>query len=466
MKVTRIAAAAVLVSAAGACSGSCGSCSDASPASSDASSAEGDSGRAHAEVLPRCRPEPKELVLPGEDVVVGDAIVTPKNELVVGAVRLADGRRVASVITTSLDLGPASVVDVGPAFGEDPPPSPRVHGTSVFVAFYTRKDADAGVRESLEGGTGGMNHATRELRVAPLEGKSLGKPLGTVSQQADESTAYDVAWADADPSAAPLVAWDEDAPIAEGQYLADRGRVKVAVVGASGDAGAPVVVSPYATDADSPQLLARAGGYWLAWLARRPENPDAGEGEPEGPGEHRAFRWVEVVPLDRNGEVKGAIRRVSTERGRAVTFELQRIGAGAELVVLVQDEAAHIEGGGSRIVRYGLPEGRDTNDAKTSAADLVDGGVGRALAATFPMASDAGSPSRLLVWSDPNDHAHLLPLAPSLIAGAAPSLEPSLDGTRVVATSPDGAVFALALTGLAGSPAQGHAVLRRLGCKP
>jgi hypothetical protein len=478
----------------------CGSCgkpdaaggSDAAAGLPDASA---NGGRAVAEALPRCRPDPHELTIPGEDVVAGDAVVAG-GSLYVGAVRLAGGKRVASVVRASLDLASVTAIDLGPAFGEDPPPSPRVHAGAVFVAFYTRRDADAGAHESLEGGTGGMSHATRELRVARLEDKGLGKVSGTASQQADESTAFDVAWPLARPAGAedaPLVAWDEDAPIPDKKFLPDRGRVKVQRLTADPDAGKPVVASPWTSDADSPQLLARpaveGGGFWLAWIARRSEVEDAGEA-PEGPGESPSYRWIEIAPLDAKGEVAGAVRRVSPERGRVVAFELApgaRGGAGGkggggggaggggagdapELVVLVQDEAAPREGGGSRIVRYavGGPSREGGKIAGVAAADLVDGGVGRALAATFPLAEDGGS--RWLAWSDSADRAHLLPLGAALSATAPPSLEPSLDGARVLATVPrDGRAggagppvfFALAASG---SGTALRAVIRRLTC--
>jgi len=135
--------------------------------------------------------------------------------------------------------------------------------------------------------------------------------------------------------------------------------------------------------------------------------------------------------LDARGEPQGNVRRVSSERGRAVAFDVARMGA--DLVVLVQDEAAAAEGGGARLLRYVVGGG-----SSVPPTDLVDGGVGHALAEV--VAAPEGSPARWLAWSDVAEHAHLTALGNGLTpAGpAATSLEPAFDGARVLAESKDG----------------------------
>ncbi|HEY8077744.1 MAG TPA: hypothetical protein VIF62_26645, partial [Labilithrix sp.] len=90
---------------------------------------------------------------------------------------------------------------------------------------------------------------------------------------------------------------------------------------------------------------------------------------------------------------------------------------------------------GSRVVRYPLAD-------KGKGEDLVDAGVGRALSEMVEAASDGGV-TRWLAWMDAADHAHLLPLSRSLSAGGAATLEPALDGARVLGASGD-FVFVLA----------------------
>jgi hypothetical protein len=376
--------------------------------------------------LPRCRGEGPRLAIPGDDVIVGDVAIGAGG-LLVGMIRLEGGKRVASVMRATLDLATSRMIEVGVALGDDPPPSPRWSGSTPYVAFFARRAGDGGPK-------------LRELDIARLDESAVGKIEATVVQQADESTAFDVAW---DESGAGLVAWDEDAPLAQPAVRAQasaraatspfegRGFVKVQALGTS----ARRVASPESSDAESPRLLARpGGGFWLAWLARRAEE------EPyavEGPGEKRAFRWVEVMPLGATGEPSGPVRRVSSEKGRAASFELGR--SGNDLVVMVQDEAAPSEGAGSRIVRHLVGE-------KIESADVLDGGVGTAIAELVPIpnavdAKDAGA--RWLAWADPSEHAHMTPLGPHLVAEGRSTLEPSLDGARVLAAVPPDGIYAL-----------------------
>jgi hypothetical protein len=186
----------------------------------------------------------------------------------------------------------------------------------------------------------------------------------------------------------------------------------------------------------------------------------------EGPGEKRAYRWVEIASLDARGEAVGPVRRVSSEKGRAAAFELTKWGS--DLVVLVQDEAAPSEGAGGRIVRHLVKERVET-------ADVVDGGVGHALADLVPV-SAGGDAARWLAWTDTAERFHMMPLAPGLVASARPTLEPALDGARVLAASPPDTVYALTGNGGDGDRSggdgakkdgdrRGRPELRRFLCK-
>ncbi|MBS2017166.1 MAG: hypothetical protein JST00_30050 [Deltaproteobacteria bacterium] len=403
-----------------------------------------------AESLPRCRTEGARLALPGDDVVVGDAVVTA-DALWVGVVRREGTKRLASLVKASLDLASQKVIDVGPSVGDDPPPSPRMARGAIHVAYFGR--------------------APRKLQLAKVDAAAgaVGKTDVTIAQQSDESLAYDIAWPEGD--GAPLVAWDEDAPPSTDVSkvpvvgLPDRGivRVQLAAEGAKSR-----VASPESSDAESPRLLPRRGGFWLAWLARRPEPREDGGVRAEGPGEHRAFRWVEIVALDAKGEATSPVKRVSPERGRVVSFELARSGNETDLVVLVQDEAARAEGGGERLVRYGV-EGEKAE--KIEGSELVDAGVGQALAELVP-APSAAPPSRWLSFADVQERTHLLPLAPAVRAAGAATAEPGLDGARVLASGAGDILFAVGpangeVGGRAGAAAKAgdRVELRRLSCK-
>jgi hypothetical protein len=421
-----------------------------------ASSAPASAAAVVAESLPRCRADGARVAIPGDEVVTGDAAVA-SDALLVGVVRREGNKRVASIVRTSLDLASVKVIDVGAALGDDPPPSPRMRGATALVASFARAKVGAGADAGAGGSAGAGAGATRVLEIARIEAAGL-VAEGSVVQQADESLAYDVAWA-SDDKGVPLVAWDEDAPPKLGALTADRGVVKVQLLGPGAKAR---VASPETSDAEAPRLLPRKGGWWLAWLARRPEaGEDAGaNGAAEGPGERRAYRWVELVALDAKGEVASPVRRVSPEKGRVASFDLAAAksgGADAQLVIVVQDEAAHAEGAGERIVRYAI------DGEKIEAADLLDGGVGHALAELLPQAGDAGA-VRWLVFTDTHEHAHLVPLGPQLRLAGAATTEPSLDGARVVATAAPDVVYAVGSAG-ATDAAGGRLELRRLVCR-
>jgi hypothetical protein len=411
-----------------------------------------------AESLPRCRVDGARLAIPGDEVVAGDA-VTGGDAVLLGVVRREGGRRLASVVRASLDLATVKMLDVGTSLGEDPPPSPRRSGGVAFVASYARAKAGPSTTTSDAGGGAGAI-MTRVLEIAKIEGDSLVRE-GSVVQQGDESLAYDIAWPN-EGTGAPLVAWDEDAPPTGLQLLSDRGVVKVQILGAA----KPRVASPDATDAEAPRLLARRGGYWLAWLAKRPEPVEDAGVAAEGPGERRAYRWVELVALDAKGEPTSAVRRVTPEKGRVASFDLAAtaVEAGAEprLVVLVQDEAAHADGAGERIVRYFFDGQKD----HVESGELLDGGVGHSLAELLGAPGDphAHAP-RWLAFSDTQEHAHLVPLGPSLALAGKATIEPSLDGARIVGSGPaPDVVYAVGSAGAADA-AGGRLELRRLICR-
>ncbi|MCA9586904.1 MAG: hypothetical protein KC657_16235 [Myxococcales bacterium] len=406
---------AVRAAFAAACSVVLAACGDA--CRSRSSTRDGGDGEAPTvtlakEQLPRCRADGPHLAVAGEDVAVGDAVVTG-SELWVGVARRVGGKRVASVLRVGLDLARASYVELGPARGDDPPPRPFGGPRGeVWVAWYAPTPGDAGAAR------------TRVLEVRPADPVDAGaRRGGSVVQAIDESLAFDVAAA----GDSALVAWDEDAP------PGDRGVVKVQLLGA-----APRAASPDGTDAESPRLAPReGGGYWLAWLARRPEAVDAST-ELEGPGESRTFRWVEVRELNAAGEPTGDVMTIGGPTSHTRSFELTSHARGA-LVVTVDDAggtAAYAVGGAKRVVA--LPE--------------VDGGVGKVTPDLVPLDAGAG----WLAWADEADDVHLVPLFGD--GGLGPGTdEPALAGARMIAAYGE-AAFAL------GGP-NGPSELRRFVCK-
>lgn len=398
--------AAFVLLSFGAFAGGCGSCSDKSsdatrtgPLVGPSASAASASSLAFAEQLPRCRPDGPKTAIEGEDVVVGDALVRG-DEIFVGlARRRGTAGRVGSILRARTDLTSARVTDIAPLHGDAASPSVFFKDGKPFVAFNVRREIEAGT-------TRGM----RELRIAPLEENGAGALAASITQQHDESTAFDIAW--------PLVAWDEDALVPEGKFIPDHGVVKVAML----PDGKPHVVSPDTTDAETPKVAAKkGGGWWLAWAARRPEVEDAGW-RVEGAGDLRAWRWVEIVALDANGEVASPVRRVTPEKAHVVAFDF--VVHDDAVAVIVQDEGAASEGSGARVSRYAVESDR------IAMTELLDGGLGHALTDLAP-AGDAG----WLAWKDDHDHAWLVPASASFVPSGRPTAEGALDGTRVLAAA-------------------------------
>lgn len=417
--------------------------------------------RIAAEILPRCHVEGARVGLLGEDIVVGESAVSTDG-LAVGLIRRDGEKVVASVVLTSFDLARPSYVDLGPALGDDPPPVPFATARGILVAHHGRRAGErAGFRDAGAGSPLRDAAGRRDVRIVRLDG---GKPVEigpAITQQADESQAFDLALGEG--SAAPLVAWDEDAPLGQGRMLADRGLIKVQLVGG----GPAAVVSPPGSDAEGPRLVARPGGFVLAWIAKKSAEVDAGAAmeaakarTSEGPGEGRTYRWIEWVALDAKGAPTTPVRRLAGtgEHGHVAAFDL-RVVEGGRVVAIVQDEAAVSEGGGARIQR--LPVDAD----QAPGALLVDAGVGTTLAGVVPHV-DAARP--WLAFADTDERTRLVPLTPTLVAGAGATLEPALDGARVLGANGDRvvAVSSLRSTSISdGNAREGRPELVRLVCR-
>lgn len=425
---------------------------------------------------PRCRPDGAELPVTGDDVMVGEGVAA-NDAVFVGLIRRVDGKRVASVLRAPRALDTRTIVDLGPALETDRAPVPYVVRGKVKVAFFARSDdRKAPMREvGTAPKTSPLAYApgsTRELRLVRVDDALAITPEGSVVQGVDESEAFDVAWPEQE-GEPPLVAWDEDAPRLPGRLLADRGAVVVQRLG-KGDK--PRVVSPAATDAEAPRLLRKDKGYWIAWLAKKPDVDDAGAPDVgrtlETPGEGRVSRWVEIASLDDQGNLASPVRVVSSPEGHAAAFELVPSATPGSVTVLVADEAEEPGEGGGRIARYVV-----TGGAVTPASPLATG----VSSAPFSLVATETPGQPWLAWTDTSERTHGLRVdlgapappgpGPDPDAGASgtlpPTLEPSLDGARLLASLPSDIFFAIT-DGRASSPSSATAratAIVRLVCR-
>ena len=238
---------------------------------------------------------------------------------------------------------------------------------------------------------------------------------------------------------AALIAWDEDAP------ARDRGIIKVAHVAFGAPAAKKpetgTIVSPEGSDAEAPRLAPRKGGAWLVWTARRPEplgDAAIDDTRIEAPAERRVFQWIEIVALDEHGAVAGAVRKLTPPTGHAGAFDLA-LRPGGDLDVLVRDDDEASEGAGGAVRRFAV-----RGDTVEGPVTIAPDGVGRGTVDVI-----AGSDGEWLAYDDPTDHTRVVPLGDAR-ARALASVEPALDGARLLVTLGEGGA-----TGAPGVPSAG-----------
>jgi hypothetical protein len=261
-----------------------------------------------------------------------------------GARRDAEGGAISMVATLGLDGSGGKLVKLGRSRGDLDPPVVAGIGDVVLAAL-------------LEPNAGG-----RSIRIAKVKGDEVTWGF-ELSEGRDESSALDLAAS----GSRALVVWD-DVNVEEKRSHVMLSSFDVATMRSV--TSARPVSSPK-TDADSPRLIARPGGYWLGYLARADEvakkkkDPsNAGEkatkkGDDDGDdesGEAIQNGWIEVMPLDENGAPTASARAVTPKNGHALAFDLELGEDGAALLAWRDDDTPTGATGGrisSALVRLG-----------------------------------------------------------------------------------------------------------------
>ena len=262
-----------------------------------------------------------------------------------GARRDAEGGAIAMVATIGFDGSGGKLVRLGRSRGDLDPPVVTGVGDAVLAAL-------------LE-----PNASGRAIRIAKVRGDEVTWGV-ELSEGRDESSALDLAAS----GARAVVVWDD--------VNADEKRSHVMLssfdIATMRSVTSARPVSSPKTDADSPRLIARPGGYWLGYLARADESSgkkknakdpsNAGqksgskdEGDDES-GEAIQNGWVEVMPLDENGAPTAAARAVTPRSGHALAFDLELGEDGAALLAWRDDDTPVGSTGGrlsSALVRLG-----------------------------------------------------------------------------------------------------------------
>ena len=255
-----------------------------------------------------------------------------------GALRAGEAGRVASVLRIGGPSGHEAPLDLGPVSHDAPAPQLFVRGEDLFAVANLKVPGSARRRLSLH-------------RVAPSSEKLLDLP-----PEADASSEYDVVAAPPGSTIGAVVAWDDDAG------TPPRALLQVASLAPDLHSVQSVrqvhaaLSTTDAGDAGDPRLASRAGGYWLTWLARRPEHAASPlplpAGEIETPSEEATYGWVEAVVLDATGTPTGAPRRLTSPTGHVGSYAIT-VREGALVVVAEQDGAGRAGGGLERVVWHG-----------------------------------------------------------------------------------------------------------------
>ncbi|HVY49810.1 MAG TPA: hypothetical protein VHB21_28140, partial [Minicystis sp.] len=257
---------------------------------------------------------------------------------------------VAWIATVGADASSGKLVRLARLRGDLPPPVVAGAGASVVATM-------------LQPNAGG-----RAIKIAKVTGDAIAWGP-EFSEGNDESMALDVATS----GARAAVAWDD---------MSEGGK-HTAVMLASFDVASlagvtpPRAVSRAKSDADTPRLVARPGGFWLGYVAsgdadeapakakkkhaaKKPKDDDENSEEVDTDvpaGEAIQHRWVELVPLDESAGPTSAPRAVTPKDGNVLAFDLKLGAGGAALVVYRDDDTPTGSGGGRLAAALVKPDG-------------------------------------------------------------------------------------------------------------
>jgi hypothetical protein len=339
---------------------------------------------------------------------IGDAVAYPGG-VAVGLVHGTPGGRMAALAVLPEDATRLTLVDLAPTLGDAPAPRLAWRGKALAVVDYVlpRKGAKASVSRDLAvwaidpGAASGAGAAGRE-------------PASYLAQQRDDSLAFDVAEA----GGQVLVVWDE----------ATGGSTSRGVIRASTLAGEPSHdVSPAEADAEMARVVPRGTGFFVLWVARRPDPASAAataDGAVEALGEARSFAWLEEIAVDGHGAPAGPVRRLTPATGHVSAYDvLLTSEVKPTLLVVARDEGEAVDGSGGSLLRV-----RVTEDSADPPLELPTDGLGRGAPSFVDAAFGARSP--WLAWVALHEQLRLAPIDSAGAPLAPPSSEEGLSDSR------------------------------------
>lgn len=346
-------------------------------------------------------------------VEVGAAVATTDG-FAVSALRAQQAGTHALVALVGDEVSGGRVVDLGRTHGDVGPPAIAARAGRLAVVV---PDGD------VHGG---------RLRLAEIrEGGVVWG--GEVTHGHDDSHAFAVALGEE----RGVIVWDE--------LTGTPGRSVVrAATFASGDPGSLTRARSLTRadeDAEGPELAARAGGFWVAWVRRaaaqrgerrdRPAAPpvaSARERMPDPPAMALERRALVLAPLDAAGALSAAPQVVSADGAHVLAFDLVAAADGSAIVAWRDDAAGPgIEARTVHLARY-------STGGSVARAIVEDERVG---AGVPTLLVDTGElPGSTVVWlslAGLGDEAQLLALAEPLRPADALASEPALLGGEPLA---------------------------------
>jgi hypothetical protein len=335
---------------------------------------------------------------PGEDeeedpelpfaTAIGSAVAL-SDGFAAGGVSEVDGRTQAFVAFVPLDGKPGHTVFLGAVHGDPDPPLVAADGERVLVAVET-SDASGRLVELFRVPTSG-GKPERGAELTEVGEGGVGLATGETSG---------------------VVVWS-----------AKKGS-KTTLRSAAVKQGAPsVLLAPIdiagTSDAESPVLKPRPGGFWLAWISERGA-PDAGVREP---------RVLSVVPLHADGTPNGSARAVSGDTSHVIAFDAATLPDGALGLAWREDDATPgVETGGLELARVGMDGAVQRGRA---AADET-------LSAGAPsLVREAGTPGQVwLLVPGEDDRMRMAVLAPNAVSTSPFVADDSLRGAEILAALP------------------------------
>ncbi len=404
----------------------------------------------------RCHPTSVAIALDDghgvDELEIGDAVSYPGG-YAVGLVRRTPAGRTAAVALLNRDLEglekgtppapPArardlTLVDLGPTLGDAPPPRVGWRAPDLVAAAYVRSNEPRG--------------ESRDMALYTIAGTGPAAAPVVVSQQRDDSLAFDLAFA----GSTGLLAWDE-------ATSASRGVVRAASFSKDRALQARDI-SPPSSDAELPRVLPVGSRFAVIWIARRPEAPHGVDASvSEVTGEPRSYGWLEAVTVDAQGAPTGPVRSLTQPSGHVSAFdaEVRSVDAAPLLVVVARDDGEIVDGSGGALLRV-----RMRGDVIEPPVAFATDGLGRG-APTFVSSSAAGPSSPFaLAWVGKEEQARCLPLDGSGAPASAVRAEDAMNDARPLLFLDSHGIDATAQRSqlLVATPADVAAQLRAFAC--